>query len=97
MLALAERFSRPMTINRMGSAFAVYMRSESVVDVSGSVAADMAAYRRMVDGMLAEGVLMPREPGGTAFLSNAHGAKDVDETLEACERVLLNMHQEDLP
>ena len=42
-------------------------------------------------------MLLPPEPGATAFVSNAHGAKDVEETLAAFERVLLHLHQEDLP
>jgi glutamate-1-semialdehyde aminotransferase len=42
-------------------------------------------------------VLLPRQPGGAAFVSNAHGAKDIEETLEACERVFLRLHQEDMP
>jgi len=97
VVALGERFSRPMTVNRLGSAFAIYMTKEAVVDGASVEAADDAAYRRLVTALLQEGVLLPREPGGIAFVSNAHGGKDIEETLAAFETVLLKLHQEDLP
>lgn len=95
--ALSERFSRPMTINRVGSVFALYMTAWPVTDCLESRRADEDAYWRFAEAMRREGVLLPRQPGGTAFLSSAHGAKDVDETLAACERVLQRLHQEEQP
>lgn len=98
MLALAERFSRQMVINRVGSIFAMYMGVDGPVDDLDVVGeADEAAYCRLVDALRGEGVLFPKKPGSPAFVSNAHGAKDVDETLAACERIFLQMHQEDMP
>jgi glutamate-1-semialdehyde 2,1-aminomutase len=97
MLALAVRFSRPMVVNRLGSAFSVFMSRQPVVDEAGVHAADGSAYVRLADALLSEGVLLPRQPARPAFLSSSHGAKEVDETLVACERVLMRLHQEDLP
>ncbi|MCG6963870.1 MAG: aminotransferase class III-fold pyridoxal phosphate-dependent enzyme [Acidobacteria bacterium] len=97
ILALAERFSRPLTFSRVGSAFAVAVGREPVVDKASWEATDADAYRRFANGLLEEGVLIPSVPCGTAFLSNAHGVKEVEETLAACERVLLKLHQEDMP
>jgi len=94
---LSSRFSRPMTVNRAGSVFALYMTAKAVADCRGARRADATTYWRLAEGLRGEGVLLPRQPGGAAFLSSAHGAKDVDETLAACERVLLRLHQEDLP
>jgi glutamate-1-semialdehyde 2,1-aminomutase len=95
--ALAGRFARPMTVNRLGSVFALYMTSEPVTDCLAARRSDDTAYWRFAEALRREGVLLPRQPGGTAFLSSAHGAKDVEETLAACERVLLRLHQEDQP
>lgn len=95
--ALAERFARPMTVNRLGSVFALYMTSAPVTDCLAARASDDSAYWRFAEALRREGVLLPRQPGGAAFLSSAHGAKDVEETLAACERVLLRHHQEDQP
>ena len=97
LAALGERFSRPVRINRLGSVFSLYMTSDPVVDRNTAAAADWSAYRRIVDGFYSEGVFLPPIPGTPAFVSSAHGGKDVDETLEAFERVLLRLHKEDLP
>jgi glutamate-1-semialdehyde 2,1-aminomutase len=95
--ALANRFARPMRLNRMGSVFALYMAREPVVDKASFDRADAAAYRRFASAMMREGVLLPQAPSSTAFLSHAHSGKDVDETLAVCERVLLKHYQEDMP
>ncbi|MCP4899629.1 MAG: aminotransferase class III-fold pyridoxal phosphate-dependent enzyme [bacterium] len=97
VLALAERFSRPISINRVGSVFALYLGEGPVRDVSSAEATDQAAYRRLVTALAQEGVLLPPDPCRPAFLSNAHGAKDVEETLAAFESVLMRLYQEDLP
>jgi len=94
---LASRFSRPMIVNRVGSVFALYMSSKPVTSCKLAQRADATTYWRFAEGLRAEGILLPRQPGGAAFLSSAHGAKDVEETLAACERVLMRLHQEDLP
>ncbi len=94
---LASRFQRPMTVNRVGSVFALYMTAKPVTNCRAASRADATTYWRVAEGLRGEGVLLPRQPGGAAFLSSAHGAKDVEETLAACERVLLRLHQEDLP
>jgi glutamate-1-semialdehyde 2,1-aminomutase len=95
--SLGERFSRPLTINRVGSVFAMYVCSDPVVDCDGAAKIDHGSYWRVVESLRGEGVLLPRQPGGASFVSSAHGAKDIEETLSACERVLLRLHQEDLP
>ncbi len=97
LLALGQRFSRPLQINRLGSVFSLYMTSSPVLDRKTAAAADWQAYRRIVDGFYSEGVLLPVSSAVPSFVSSAHGGKDIDETLEAFERVLLRLHQEDLP
>jgi glutamate-1-semialdehyde 2,1-aminomutase len=86
-----------MVVNRVGSVFALYMTADEVTDCRSAVKAEEKAYWRMTEALRSEGVLLPRQPGGAAFVSSAHGAKDIDETLAASEHVLLRLHQEDLP
>jgi glutamate-1-semialdehyde 2,1-aminomutase len=97
LLELADRFEWPLTINRVGSVFAIYLTDKPVVDRQGFGASDVDGYRHFVAALRSEGILLPREPGQAAFISSTHGAKDVEETLAACEKVLLKFHQEDLP
>lgn len=97
LLALAERFGRPMTLSRIGSIFSLSMGPGKVVDAKSWESMDRNSYRRTAAGLIEEGVLLPAEPAEPAFVSSAHGAKDIEETLEAFEAVLLRLHQEDLP
>lgn len=97
ILNLADRFSRAVVVNRVGSVFALYVGVKKVSTGTTARRADADAYRRLVSGLRGEGVLFPPAPGGTGFVSSAHGAKDIEETLAAFEQVLLRFHQEDLP
>jgi glutamate-1-semialdehyde 2,1-aminomutase len=81
----------------VGSVFALYLGVKAVSSGTAARRADATAYRRLVSGLRDEGVLFPPAPGGTGFVSSAHGAKDIEETLAAVEKVLLKFHQEDQP
>ena len=82
-------------MNRLGSIFALYFTDTPVVDRRGLEASDRDGYRRFAALLRAEGILLPGEPGRTAFVSSTHGAKDIEETLAACEKVLQTLQQED--
>ena len=91
ILNLADRFHRSIVVNRVGSVFALYLGVKTVSSVTAARRADAKAYRRLVSGLRDEGVLFPPVPGDTGFVSSAHGAKDIEETLAAVERVLLKV------
>lgn len=95
LLAVAGRCSRPMTVNRVGSIFAPYLVDGPVGNRSEFEAVDGDGYRQFASALRNEGVLFPPEPGRAAFVSSSHGAKDVDETVAACARVLNGFLQED--
>ncbi len=97
ILNLADRFQRSIVVNRVGSVFALYLGAKKIASGTAARRADAKAYRRLVSGLRDEGVLLPPAQGGTGFVSSAHGAKDIEETLSAFEQVLLRFHQEDLP
>jgi glutamate-1-semialdehyde 2,1-aminomutase len=96
LIELADRFEWPLTINRVGSVFALYLTDRPVVSRRGLKASDGDGYRRFATLLRSEGVLLPREPGRAAFVSSTHGAKDIEETLAACEKVLIHLHQDDV-
>jgi len=97
MTALIQRFSRPLKVNHLGSLFALYASRDNVVDRAQAEASDAKAYQRLVSALREEGVLLPPDAGTPAFVSSSHGIKDIEETLGAFERVLMRLHQEDLP
>ena len=76
-----------MTVNRLGSVFAIYLTDAPVTNGKDVQAADAEAYRKLAMLLRGEGILFPPDPGRAAFVSSTHGAKDVEETLAACERV----------
>jgi glutamate-1-semialdehyde 2,1-aminomutase len=94
---LADRFQRSIVVNRVGSVFALYLGVTEVASGSAARGADGDGYRRLARGLRGEGVLLPPVQGGPAFVSAAHGAKDIEATLSGFEKVLLRFHQEDLP
>jgi glutamate-1-semialdehyde aminotransferase len=79
----------------VGSVFGIYLTDQPVMDRRGLEASDREGYRTFASLLRSEGILLPREPGRAAFVSSTHGAKDIEETLAACEKVLLNLHQKD--
>ncbi len=97
IMALAQRFSRPLHINQAGSMFCMYASRDEIRDEAGAEAADADVYWRVTAGLRDEGVFFPVDPGTPSFVSSAHGGKDIEETLGAFERVLMKLHQEDLP
>jgi glutamate-1-semialdehyde 2,1-aminomutase len=94
---LADRFQRSIVVNRVGSVFALYLGAKKIASGTAARRSDAGDYRRLADGLRAEGVLIPPTSGGTGFVSSAHGAKDIEATLAAFEKVLLRFHREDLP
>jgi glutamate-1-semialdehyde 2,1-aminomutase len=94
---LADRFQKSMVVNRVGSVFALYLGVTAVASGTAARRGDADGYRRLADGLRSEGVLLPPAQGGPGFVSSAHGAKDIEATLAAFEKVLLRFHQEDLP
>ncbi len=94
---LADRFQRSIVVNRVGSVFALYFGVDRVASGTAARRADADGYRRLARGLRDEGVLLPPAHGGPGFVSSAHGAKDIEETLVAFEKVLMRFHQEDLP
>jgi glutamate-1-semialdehyde 2,1-aminomutase len=91
MLELAERFDLPLRINRVGSVFSLDLSTSRGTGTRAVGDAGRTTYGRLVEGLRTEGVLLPRHSAGAAFVSTAHGAKDVEETLAACERVVAGL------
>jgi glutamate-1-semialdehyde 2,1-aminomutase len=94
LVELADRFEWPLTINQVGSVFAIYLTDRPVVDHRGLKASDRDGYRHFAALLRSEGILLPLEPGRAAFVSSTHGGKDIEETLAACEKVLLSLRQD---
>lgn len=93
--ALAERFERPLRIARVGSIFACAFARAPVVDGNSYARVDEETWGRFQRGAREHGLLLPWRSATPAFISHAHGVKDVEQALGAMEAVLKRMQRED--
>lgn len=93
--ALAERFGRPLRCARVGSIFALAFARAPVVDGNSFARVDHDTWSRFVRYVREGGVLLPARAPALAFLSHAHGVKDVEQALAAMEAALKRMQKED--
>ncbi|MGC8915513.1 MAG: aminotransferase class III-fold pyridoxal phosphate-dependent enzyme [Thermoanaerobaculum sp.] len=93
--ALAEKFERPLRVNRVGSILALAFSRQGVRDAATAASCDQATYRRFFQAVKENGALLPAKSPSPAFLSLAHGVKDVEAILQAMEVALRKMQKED--
>jgi len=92
---LAERFQRQLRCSRLGSIFALTFSRQPVVDGNSFARVDQETWARFVRLTRDGGVLLPTRPSSLAFLSHAHGVKDVELVISTMENALKRMQKED--
>ncbi len=95
VVALAEKFARPLRINRVGSIFSLSFARQGVKDAASAASCDQNTYRRFWEAAREAGTLLPARSPAPAFVSMAHGVKDVETALQAMEAALRKMQKED--
>ncbi len=93
--ALAERFSRPLRCARAGAIFACAFSRQSVADGNSFARVDQETWGRLARASREAGVLLPGRSPVAAFLSSAHGDKDIEQALAGMESALRKMQKED--
>jgi glutamate-1-semialdehyde 2,1-aminomutase len=81
----------PLQVNATGSLLTPFFTSSPVGDVRTAGAANTAQYAAFFRGMLSRGVYAPPSQFEAWFLSGAHTARDVDETVDAARGALKEM------
>ncbi len=84
----AERAGAPATISRVGSMLTMFCTASPVVDYETAKRSDTAAYARFFRGMLEQGVYLAPSQFEAAFVSAAHGAREIEQTVEAARQAL---------
>ena len=79
----AQSAGMPAEITRVGSMLGLFFREGPVRNYTEARAMDTARYGRLFWALLRRGVYLPPAPFETIFLSSAHTAALIDETLEA--------------
>jgi glutamate-1-semialdehyde 2,1-aminomutase len=93
--ALAERFGRHLRCARIGSMFSLAFARQPVVDGNSFARVDQETWARLLRYTRDGGVLLPTRASGLAFLSHAHGVKDVEHVISTMEAALKRMQKED--
>lgn len=75
------------TINRLGSMISVHFCKEEVIDFESAAQGNNETFKKFFHGMLNEGIYIAPSAFETWFLTEALTYKDLDETIEACDRV----------
>ncbi len=77
-----------LTTNRVGSMFTWFFTGERVVDFGTASTSDTAAFGRFHQAMMEAGVWLPPSQFEAAFVSAAHGEREVGMMLEAARGAL---------
>ncbi len=71
------------TFHRVGSMFCLFFTDKEIWNVDDVNGADMDAFKRFFAALLDDGVYIAPSPYETGFISLAHGAGDIDDTIDA--------------
>jgi glutamate-1-semialdehyde 2,1-aminomutase len=85
---LAREEGVAMTTNRVGSMFTWFFTAGAVTDFASAADSDTAAFGRFHRKMLEAGIWMPPSQFEAAFVSAAHGDREVEMVLEAVRAAL---------
>lgn len=85
---ICRELGRPLTFNRIGSMFCLYFTEEPVWSLTDALRGDADAFRKFFHKALELGVYFAPSPYEAGFLSLAHGAHEIGETLEICRKAL---------
>jgi glutamate-1-semialdehyde 2,1-aminomutase len=86
--SILKELSLPLALNRVGSMFTLFFTEGEVTDFESATASDTKIHARFFRAMLQRGVHLPPSQFETLFLSLAHQARDLDQTLEAARESL---------
>ena len=91
-MTLTDRISKvldakgvPHTTPRVRSMFSVYFREEPVHNFEDAKATVGEFFKKLFHGLLDRGVLLAPSPFEAGFVSLAHDAAAIDQTIEAFE------------
>jgi glutamate-1-semialdehyde 2,1-aminomutase len=90
--AAAKDAGVAMTYNRVGSMFTWFFTPGLVTDWDSASKCDTEAFGRFFRSMLDAGVYLPPSQFEAAFMSAAHTAEDVEQTIAAARRAFALVH-----
>ncbi|MEK4031044.1 glutamate-1-semialdehyde 2,1-aminomutase [Pseudobacillus sp. FSL P4-0506] len=85
ILASAQKYNTPITINRLKGALTIYFTNEKVVNYEQAEATDGEMFGRFFKLMLSQGIHLAPSKYEAWFLTTEHTDKDVEKTLQAVD------------
>jgi len=82
---LAQKYSIPSTLNRVGSMMTSFFTDSPVTDFNSAMKADTEKYATFYREMLAQGIWLAPSQFEAAFISSAQSAADLERALEKTE------------
>ena len=89
----AEKRGIQITSERVGSMFTWFFRAGSIYDFQDATKSDIAKFAHFHRGMLDRGIYLPPSQFEAAFLSVAHTAAEIDETVTAARSIFESFPQ----
>ncbi len=83
----AVRQGVDLTINRVGSMLTVFFTAGPVANLEDAKRCDLSRFQQFFQGMLAAGVMLPPSQFEAFFVSLAHTSQDLQDTVDAAERL----------
>lgn len=85
--AAAQKHNIPLTVNYVGAMFGFFFtEDETVTSYAQATACDAERFKKFFHLMLDEGVYLAPSAFEASFLSTAHTAQDIENTIAAAER-----------
>ncbi|MCX7615203.1 MAG: glutamate-1-semialdehyde 2,1-aminomutase [Clostridiales bacterium] len=84
----------PICVNKIGSLLCVFFTGETVKDFKTAKTSNTELYARYFNLMLKNGIYLAPAQFEAMFVSNAHSEEDINKTLEASQKVLIDMKNE---
>jgi glutamate-1-semialdehyde 2,1-aminomutase len=86
--AAAKAANVPVQFNRCASMFCTYFTSGPIWSVADAMKSDRDRFKKYFHGMLDEGIYLAPSQFEAGFISTAHTAADIDQTVKAAAAVL---------
>ena len=91
LTAAAAQCGVPFSAQSIGGMFGLYFRETPPQSYAEVMQADAVLFNRFFHAMLAEGVYFAPSAYEAGFVSSAHGAAEIDATIEAAKRVFASL------
>jgi glutamate-1-semialdehyde 2,1-aminomutase len=78
----------PVQFNRCGSMFCAYFTDQPVWSLADAMKSDRAQFAKFFHGMLAEGFYLAPSQFEAGFISTAHTAANIEQTIKSAAKVL---------